>query len=62
MKKKYIFPTILSVDFACENDLLEASITGINRGDLNHDIEIGGDAAEGLSSDSRRGIFWEDEY
>ena len=60
MKKHYISPEAL-----CEQTLLESllsnSIENVESEGLTNPIIIGGDAASGTSSDSRRRSVWDDE-
>ena len=61
MKKQYISPEVLCHQIHLDN-LLGSSITSVDKGDLEHDMEVGEDAEDGASSDSRRRRdIWEDE-
>ena len=61
MKKQYISPEAVFEQMALESLLSTASITGVDKGDLEHEIETGGNAGEGISSDSRRISVWDDD-
>lgn len=60
MKKQYISPEVLCQKIRLNSLLNGASVTGIDKGDLTHEIETGGNAGDGVSSDSRHSI-WDDE-
>ena len=60
MKKQYISPEILCDEMFPDSLLTEASITSISNGGLTHDIETGGTAGDGDTSDSRFSL-WDDE-
>ena len=59
MKKHYISPEIISDEMAPDS-LLANSITGVDKGDLNNPITVGGEAGDGETSDSRFSV-WDDE-
>jgi len=60
MKKQYISPEALCHQIRLDS-LLKSSVKVV-KGDLEHDIEVGKDAEDGASSDSRRRRdIWEDE-
>lgn len=61
MKKQYISPEVLCQQIHLESLLNGASITGVDKGDLTNDIVIGGNAGDGVSSDSRRRDIWDDD-
>ena len=65
MKKEYISPEILSQRLCLEGLMQTASPTikvNNNDNDLTNSIDVGGSAADGTGSDSRRGRdLWEDE-
>ena len=61
MKKQYISPETLSYKLRLGSLLGTGSITGVVKGDLTNDIEIGGNADSGTSSDSRRRSLWDDD-
>ena len=61
MKKQYISPEVLCQQIHLDRLLGSNSITGVDNGDLTHDIETGGSAGAGQDSDSRRRSVWDDE-
>jgi hypothetical protein len=62
MKKQYISPEAVCNQMVLEGLLNVATITGVDNTDVDHEIEMGGEAVEGLTSDSRRRRnFWDDE-
>ena len=61
MKKQYISPEVLCQQIHLDRLLSPTSVTGIDKGDLTHEIETGGNAGDGVSSDSRRSSVWDDE-
>lgn len=61
MKKQYISPEVLCQKIRLNSLLNGASVTGIDKGDLTHEIETGGEASDGQVSDSRRYSIWDDE-
>ena len=61
MKKQYISPETLSYKLRLGSLLTPASITGIDKGGLTNNIEMGGNAEEGTISDSRRRSLWDDD-
>ena len=61
MKKQYISPEVLCQQIHLESLLNGASITTVDKGDLDHEIDMGGNASDGQVSDSRRRDMWEDE-
>ena len=60
MKKHYISPEVFCEQMLLESLLNEASITGVNKGELTNPIPVGGEAGDGEESDSRRSL-WSDE-
>ena len=61
MKKQYI-STVVHNNYELDDELLSAaSITGVNFEGIDHDIEVGGEAEGGTSSDSRRWSVWGDD-
>ena len=61
MKKQYISPETLSMRLRLDGLLNSASITGVDNGNLTNPIEVGGEAGDGATSDSRRRSIWDDE-
>jgi hypothetical protein len=62
MKKHYISPEVLCDEMCLDSLLAPASITSVSKGSLTNDIPVGGDAGDGVVSDSRRQRdIWADE-